>query len=264
MRRKKKPPQPENHERWLVSYADFITLLFAFFVVMFASSQADQRKAQQVSVSVRKALEGGTVSEVFSRFLKTGAKPGAVEPASPLRSDLPKPAGPPELMDSLVQLSNSLQKEIEAGEVEVRLDPRGLIISLKQRKFFPSGTDAIEPSTLPMLETIARELKVLPNAIRMEGHTDSVPIRTERFRSNWDLSSARAIAVLDLFRTRFDLPMSRMAVAGYAETAPVGDNGTEEGRARNRRVDIVVLNEKSKTAEPAQAPAIAEALPSGE
>ncbi|MCC7156413.1 MAG: flagellar motor protein MotB [Bryobacterales bacterium] len=263
MTRRKKPPQPENHERWLVSYADFITLLFAFFVVMFASSQSDRRKAQQVSVSVRKALEEGPVNGMISRFLKTGPKPHVAEPAPPLRTDLAKPTGPPELMDSLVQLSNSLKNEIEAGEVEVRLDPRGLIISLKQRKFFPSGTDAIEPSTLPMLETIARELRSLPNAIRMEGHTDSVPIRTARFRSNWDLSSARAIAVLNLFRAEFQLPMTRMAVGGYAETSPVAPNDTEEGRARNRRVDIVVLNDKGRTAEPQQAPSVANTASSG-
>ena len=255
MRRKQKPPEPENHERWLVSYADFITLLFAFFVVMFASSQADRHKAQQVSASVRRALHEGGVTQVISRFLNAGTKPPSevAEPEpEPPPPEKPKSFAPPELMSSLIQLSDSLKKEIASGEVEVRLENRGLVISLKQKTFFPSGTDAIEPSTMPMLETIARELRPLPNSIRMEGHTDSIPIKTGRFRSNWDLSSARAIAVLDLFDSRFRLPMTRMAVAGYAETAPIASNDTEVGRAKNRRVDIVVLNEFGGKVEPHQ------------
>lgn len=156
-------------------------------------------------------------------------------------------------MPSLRQLNDTLKKEIDAGRLEVRMEKRGLVISLREATFFPSGGDALEPTTLPVLETIAKEIRGHPNPVRLEGHTDSVPIHTPRFRSNWDLSAARGIAMLELFESRFGIARARMAIAGFAETAPVASNGSEEGRARNRRVDIVVLNEEGALREPRQA-----------
>jgi chemotaxis protein MotB len=263
MRRRQKPREPENHERWLVSYADFITLLFAFFVVMYASSQADSGKAAQFSESVRRALENGAVSQAIARFLGTPTvvRPGAPLPSTPQQMPKPKPSGPPELLPSLMELNENLRKEIEAGRVDLRLENRGLVISLREKTFFPSGADVVEPSTLPVLRTIAEELRRLPNTIRMEGHTDSIPIRTVRFPSNWDLSAARAIALLRLFESEFQIPAPRMSVAGYADTAPVASNDNNDGRNRNRRVDIVVLNEVGRKVEPQQTAVAQSAAP---
>jgi chemotaxis protein MotB len=246
-----KHAEHENHERWLVSYADFITLLFAFFVVMFASSQTDKSKAKEVSEAVEKALKEGhsvsippAVAKVLGGTVDDRGQgnaqmhgPGGVQKAA--KEDRPDVM---ELSMSLKTLSAELQEEIKAGKVEVSMTPRGIVVSLKQAAFFPSGTDVVDPATMPTMEKVAGALKQVSNPVRIEGHTDSVPIHTARFRTNWDLSAARAIATMEILSNRFEIPAQRMSIAGYADTAPVADNGTPEGRARNRRVDLVILN----------------------
>jgi chemotaxis protein MotB len=142
------------------------------------------------------------------------------------------------------QLEQALAEEIGSGKVRLHLDARGLVISLLQQAYFPSGGDEIAVSEMSSLEKIAATIRDLPNPVQLEGHTDSVPIHNRRFRSNWELSAARSIAMLQLFANRYGIPESRFAVAGYAETRPVDSNDTREGRAHNRRVDIVVLNRK--------------------
>ncbi len=255
MAKKRKSGDHPNHERWLVSYADFMTLLFAFFVMMYANSQTNKEKATLISHAFREAMQEGTLGHALSRLLKNN--PGQPLPASaPVVTVLPQPgtkARPVELLPSLHQLNETLKKEIESGRLEVRMERRGLVISLKEATFFPSGGDILEPTTLPMLEVIANEIKRSPNPIRLEGHTDSIPIKTSRFRSNWDLSAARGIAMLELFAERFGVDRGRMAISGFADTAPVASNETDEGRRKNRRVDIVVLNEVAAAQEPVQA-----------
>jgi chemotaxis protein MotB len=248
---RKKKAEPANHERWLVSYADFITLLFAFFVMMYAHSQTDRRQAARISQAFQEAMAEGRISNALSRLLKTQPQQRR-ELAMGAAAAGSKPERAVELLPSLKQLNETLKREIDAGRLEVRMEKRGLVISLREATFFPSGGDALEPTTLPVLEAIAKELRTNSNPVRLEGHTDSVPIHTARFRSNWDLSAARGIAMLELFEERFGIERSRMAIAGFAETAPVAENETEEGRRRNRRVDIVVLNEDGALSEPEQ------------
>jgi len=255
---RRKTAEPENHERWLVSYADFITLLFAFFVVMFASTQADKNKAKAVSDSVREALEHGQFSTAISTVLGRGrheAKkpPSTRDPTNERENALPPPAPashPPDLARSLVTLQQGLDAELRNGKLQLKLEPRGLVISMREATFFASGDDAIAPASLPILAKIAAVVQSLPNPVRFEGHTDSRPIHNSRFHSNWDLSAARSIAMLELFRDRFEIPISRMAVAGYADNAPTDSNETEEGRAHNRRVDLVLLSTSGMAAEP--------------
>ena len=245
MRHKRHVAAPENHERWLVSYADFITLLFAFFVVMFATSHTDRKK---VSSSVRQALEYGQMSSAIAGVLKQG-KPGNAPDA---KKDAPPPEPPrPDLVQSMNTLSVKLEGELKAGKMGLKLEPRGLVVSMRESAFFASGDDAINPASFATIEKVATVVRSLPNQVRLEGHTDSKPIRTSRFRSNWELSAARSIAMLELFASRFGVPIERMAVAGYAENAPTGSNETEEGRARNRRVDVVLLTIGSAGQEPA-------------
>jgi chemotaxis protein MotB len=250
----------ENHERWLVSYADFITLLFAFFVVMFASTQADKKKAAEVSAAVRDALEHGQLSNTLAAVLGRGKHEAARQPLSAQHVDksenLPPPAAPPhpaDLAKSLASLEKSLATEIASGKIDVSLERRGLVISLRESALFASGDDAIAPGSLPAILKIAREIRGLPNPMRLEGHTDSVPIHNSRFRSNWELSAARAIAVMELLRQRFDIPSQRMSVAGYAENAPADTDDTPTGRAHNRRVDLVVLSAEAELNEPKRA-----------
>ncbi|HML17032.1 MAG TPA: flagellar motor protein MotB [Bryobacteraceae bacterium] len=254
----KRAAPPVNHERWLISYADFITLLFALFVVMFASSQADRGKAQQVSDSVIKALEGDKMASMISAVLggaPDNAGKGGVSIRGPGGMQRPNEDKNPklaELLPSLQVLSHELKKEIDAGQIQINMEARGLVISFTQAALFPSGEDVVAFDAYSGLEKVATAILKIPNPVRLEGHTDSVPIKTARFHSNWDLSAARSIALLDLLSTRFGVPRDRMSIAGYAETAPVASNETEEGRARNRRVDIVVLNEQGILAEPAK------------
>jgi chemotaxis protein MotB len=259
MARKRKAPEHENHERWLVSYADFITLLFAFFVVMFATSQTDKGKAQQVSDSVKRALEGEKISQVMAAILggtvsDTGKGnammrgPGGARQATEDKKD-EKLA---ELLPSLKILSEELKKEIEAGKIQISMQARGLVISFNQAALFAPGEDVIAHDAYDGLEKVAAAIAKMPNPVRLEGHTDSTPISTARFHSNWDLSAARSIAILELLSTKFSVPRNRLSIAGYADTAPVASNDTDEGRARNRRADIVILNEQGVIAEPAK------------
>jgi chemotaxis protein MotB len=132
----------------------------------------------------------------------------------------------------------------------MHLEPRGLVLSLRQATFYPSGEDTIDPKTYPIVEKIAQIMRELPNPVRLEGHTDSIPIHTARFHSNWELSAARSIGMMELLSDRFEIPRQRMAIAGYADTAPLDSNDTQEGRAHNRRVDIVILNQQVKSTEP--------------
>jgi len=246
-----KHAEHENHERWLVSYADFITLLFAFFVVMFASSQTDKSKARAVSEAVEKALKEGHSVSVPPAVAKVLG--GTVDDKGQGNAQMHGPGGAqkaakeeqPEIMElsmSLKTLSSELDEEIRQGKVEVSMTPRGIVVSLKQAAFFSSGTDAVDLSTMPTLEKVAGALRAVSNPVRIEGHTDSRPIHTPRFRSNWDLSAARSIAIMEVLSGRFEISSQRLAIAGYADTVPVADNDTPEGRARNRRVDLVILN----------------------
>jgi chemotaxis protein MotB len=155
-----------------------------------------------------------------------------------------------ELVPSMKVLTKELQEEIKVGKVHVSMEARGLVVSLKQAAFFPSGEDTIDPATYPILSKVAQVLQNVGNPVRLEGHTDAVPIHTARFRSNWELSAARSIAMLDVLSEQYHVPHNKLAIAGYADTAPVQPNDTEAGRASNRRVDIVILANRSLVAEP--------------
>ena len=240
----------------MVSYADFITLLFAFFVVMFATAQTDNAKAQAVSESVKRALEGESFKDTLSMLmgektnLKTigqrpeagGAKPGIADQSGLTLAEL------------LPILSKALRPEIQSGRLALHMTSRGLTISFTQAALFPSGEDEIAPDSYPTVQKIADAMNRVRNPARAEGHTDSIPIHNSRFRSNWELSAARSIALMELF-TKFGVARERLSIAGYADTAPVDSNDTEEGRRRNRRVDIVILNESAAKGEPDRVPA---------
>jgi len=147
-------------------------------------------------------------------------------------------------------LQKGLHQELKTGKLEVKLVGRGLVISMREATFFASGDDAVAPVSYPILAKIAEVIRDMPQPLRLEGHTDSIPIHNSRFRSNWELSAARAIAMMELLCQRYQVASERMAVAGYAENAPADRNDTEEGRAHNRRVDLVVLSAEAQKSEP--------------
>ncbi|HUA64067.1 MAG TPA: flagellar motor protein MotB [Verrucomicrobiae bacterium] len=258
-RKKNAHAEHENHERWLVSYADFITLLFAFFVVMFASSQTDKSKAQAVSNSVKEALEKGGVPALVHEVLggtvddkgqgnammkgPGGTSTKNVKETPPPQRDTKTPLE--ELAPSMTYLSKELQQEIKDGKVEVHMEARGLVISLKQYTFFPSGEDAIDPKTYNIVDKVGKVILDNKSPVRLEGHTDSQPIHTDRFPSNWQLSAARAYAMLDLLVARCHVPQNRLCIGAYADTVPADTNDTPEGRMHNRRVDVVILSQET-------------------
>ena len=268
MPRKPKAPAPENHERWLVSYADFITLLFAFFVVMFASSQTDHKRAQQISDSVKKALSedrvaaavqsvlGGTVNDKGKGNAMLRGPGGVARgdkdnpPPKDVMEPPPEPPRVAELIPSLELLTKDLKSEIETGKMQVHMEQRGLVISFTQAATFASGGDELTTSAYESMRKVAGTLARIPNPLRLEGHTDSLPINNGRFHSNWELSAARSIAMLEVLSDRYRIPKRRMSIGGYGDSAPIDTNETEEGRARNRRVDLVILNQTGLAAEP--------------
>jgi chemotaxis protein MotB len=252
MASKKRKSTHSNHERWMVSYADFVTLLFALFVVMFATANSDRAKAGVVSAAIRAALHetkpvtgtGGLSDIAGEPRFKQSSSLGFDENSKQMARTMKQ------LLPSMQLLERELKPEIDKGNVEVHMATRGLTISLKQAAFFDSGSDLVKPSALPTIAKVGEALRMIPNSVRLEGHTDNVPISTGRFSSNWALSSSRAIAVLNVLTGELNIPRSRMAIGGYADVAPVASNDTEQGRARNRRVDVVILSESGISAEP--------------
>ena len=228
--RRRKQRGHGNHERWLVSYADFMTLLFAFFVVLFAAGQADKKKQAALAGAMQQAFRGS----VFDGR-GAGAVPGSAGASWGSGSSM---LG---LERALVRdrLKAAVAGEVAAGVVEIRESTDGLTVSLRDAGFFASGSAVVRPQALEVLERIAAALP--ESGLRVEGHTDDVPIATEQYGSNWELSSARASSIARLLLRHANVRAERMAVAGYAQFHPIAGNETAAGRARNRRVDVVVL-----------------------
>ena len=245
---KKKHPEHVNHERWLVSYADFITLLFAFFVVLFASGQTDKRKQVKLAQAMQSAF---TYSGIFDAHSKT---PPISEDATPSTQGTPAPIAVPvppmpnlsaeAAVQNEKRIRETVQKQVAAkalanGAVTVRPSSDGLVVSLHEAGFFESGSAEVRPEAMAALEQVARALP--HQAMRVEGHTDDVPIHTAQFASNWELSTARAACITRLLLSGGVTKAAWISAAGYAEFHPVASNETAAGRLQNRRVDIILL-----------------------
>ena len=220
MRRKRRQEWSHHRDRWLVSYADFITLLFAFFVVLYSAAELDKRRAGQLASAIQTAFQSSQPAPGGA------ASPGAA-PGSDEQTALKK------------QIEQALAAEIANGDIAFRTSTEGLVISLREVGFFDTGSAEIKASSAAVFAQLAEILRQNGAHIRIEGHTDNVPIHNARFSSNWDLSTARAIATIRLL-INYKLKPERLAAAGYAEYHPVAGNDTAQGRATNRRVDIVV------------------------
>ena len=242
-RRRQQPEEHTNHERWLVSYADFITLLFAFFVVLFAISQVDDRKMGKLAEAVQDATKVGIFDPKSGRSpILGGVGAGALAKESlidPITAGMP--TGVP-LEVIRARLDNSLASAIRAGRVALVEQGDGLVVRLRDAAFFEPAKAGVRKEVLPDLRDVGQTLRELPNEIRVEGHTDPLPIRNSVYRSNWELSAARAAAVLDELVRHSGIHESRLSIGGYASQRPISDNATLEGRSQNRRVDIVVLH----------------------
>ena len=237
-----------SHDRWLVSYADFITLLFAFFVVLYASSKADQKKQHQVS----QAIDSGF--NLLGIFSDSARRPANLKNVSAISEDKTvspmnivmgeEVLAPAQVKEDLERVQRDMEKmlsnQIAQHTVSIQMGKDGLVISLREAGFFSSGSATPHAGTLPILQEIAARLAKTSYDLRIEGHTDNVPIHNEEFDSNWELSSARATHIARIFLGTRTIEPDRMSAAGYAEYHPVASNDTAAGRAENRRVDLVV------------------------
>jgi chemotaxis protein MotB len=229
-----------SHERWLVSYADFITLLFAFFVVLFATGQSDKRKKVELAASIQAAFNQMGIFEPHPELAPVTRLIGTGASAAPPTEGATFSSTPESMVIVRQQVEEAARLEIDRGVIAIHESPNGMVISLQEAGFFDSGAAGIRTSALPVLDRIAEVLPQSP--LRVEGHTDDVPIHTSHFASNWELSSARASSIARLLLLHANVHAEQMSVAGYAEFHPATSNSTAEGRARNRRVDIVLLN----------------------
>ncbi len=234
MRKKAKVEKAENHERWLLTYADLITLLLVFFIVLYAGSTEDAKKFEVLADGMRSAFNnpaattgaGGT-SAVFTGSGSTNAG-GTVSQAVDFQS-------------ISAVIDKMAQERGLADRINLRMEADRIVIGLTSDLLFTSGSSSLRPSAAPVLDAVAESLRGRPNEIRIEGHTDNVPINTLEYNSNWELSSARATAVLRRFVDEGRMSADRVFAAAYGDSRPRADNATPVGRATNRRAEIVVL-----------------------
>ncbi|MCC6544079.1 MAG: OmpA family protein [Nitrospirae bacterium] len=229
---KKKHEEHENHERWLVSYADFITLLFAFFVVMYSTSSIQEGKYRAVSESAQAAFNPSSLTakhiEVGPKMSSGNINKGKVEYIATIKS---------------------VMKEFEQSrKLVIFQNSKGIVIRITDTALFDSGNSEIKNEAVETIDNLAGVLTSIRKDIQIEGHTDNIPINSPKYPSNWELSSARATSIVRRF-VNMGLEPSRLTAIGYGEYRPIADNDTAEGRSKNRRVDILVLNDKQTTAE---------------
>ena len=242
---RKKQEAHENHERWLVSYADFITLLFAFFVVMFAISQVDVAKLGRFVESMNIAFDFPIPSTTPIQGGGTQGSASGKPSIVPAKSIIPEPVTTRRSVEMCKAINDRVRGSDLEGKVSVRLSKRGVIVSLSESSFFEAGATEVRPEALPKLRAIGELLKPGRIPIVVEGHTDNTPMHTAMFPSNWELSTWRATRIVSFFIDNLGYDPARLAAAGYAQYRPVADNSTPEGRAANRRVDLVILTEGS-------------------
>jgi chemotaxis protein MotB len=255
MARKKAHEKEANHERWLVSYADFITLLFAVFVTLYAMSQTDKKKIEEVVESMRDSF-GYSKSSPASRPSVIESGTMSVIPAlhkasmsAPKRGGRSK-GGEKDFKTTKASIEAYLMKVGAQQKVSVAINQRGLVVSLKEAGFFDSGSATLKQSSYTLLNDVVGSLTSYSNGIRVEGHTDNVPISTQAFPSNWELSTSRATNVVQYLIKQDDFEPSNVSATGYGEYRPIADNSSDEGRRKNRRVDLVLLNEENERSEP--------------
>lgn len=264
-KKKKHEEEHENTERWLVSYADFITLLFAFFVTMYSVSRVDGKKLGSAVESLQRAL--GSVIAIQMSQKEAGAFPISNTSLSIRITPIQETKGKEHLSsgerEAFEKMAKEIQKAVESlsrtgkessrnplGQIKFIIEKRGLVIRISEHVFFNSGEASIRPEMIPILNILAHSLEKIPNHIRIEGHTDNVPINTLKFPSNWELSTARATTIIRYLIDHFHYSPERLSATGYAEYYPIESNSTPEGRLQNRRVDFVILSHKEMESEP--------------
>lgn len=253
MARKPKHEEHENHERWLVSYADFITLLFAFFVVMYAISSINEGKYKILSDSIVEAFKSAPTSDKII-YVQSPMPQSALDTGKPIPQIIPMQVDPSSPVETEKQQRRENMKSVatdilkvmdplvKGGQVKVTESNRGIAIEINASLLFDVAKAELNRSSISVLTAVAKVLAGDNHQIQVEGHTDNQPINSPVFPSNWELSAARAGSVIRLFASA-GVSGDRMVAIGYADNRPVEDNATPEGRARNRRVTVMILAE---------------------
>lgn len=242
MSRKKKEHKEANHERWLLTYADLITLLMIFFIILFASSSLDKQKFKTLAESMNSAMGGGThaIGDPNSN---------AINDAAVVNDTVTQQSEANKLVELKKQLDSYLEQNSMASSTSVDISERGLVVTLNNSLFFDPGKADIIPESENKLVAIGKIINQMNNYIRVEGHTDNVPISNSLFHSNWQLSSVRASNVVELLISKGGIPPQKLSTVGYGEYRPIADNSAPEGRQKNRRVDLVVMSSKFNDSE---------------
>lgn len=245
MKKRGAEPQKENHERWLITYADLITLLLIFFVVMYTMSKIDANKYYAIASSLAKTMGG-------SQSIMESGGPSMVPGASESK-ELDTVMANLE-QQNMEKIKRQIQEYVDqnglSGKVTVSIEERGVVVSFQDVVLFPLGVAELNPSSRDIVDKVGAILRQTPNYIRVEGHTDNLPIRTSKFPSNWELSLARSASVVHRLIEFSDIPPDRLSATGYGEYRPRRPNDSDTNRQQNRRVDIVVLRTKFQEVEP--------------
>lgn len=252
MRRRRHVEEHIGHDRWLISYSDFITLLFAFFVVLFAATYRDNQAVRRLSQAIHNGFQTlGAFSQDESGYggpYAAAQNPDVSISQSPDQAiqKNPSPSGAAvDVFELRRQLEAAMGEELKNREVVMQVTPEGFVISLKELGFFNSGQAALLPGAAEKIGRIAKVLSRPGLELRVEGHSDNQPIHNTLFRSNWELSTARAMTVLQLLVDRDGFDPTKISASGYGQYRPVADDASPEGRRMNRRVDLVVVQKRT-------------------
>lgn len=232
--------------RWVISYADFVTMLLALFMVMFATTSMGDTKVKDVNKSIQKVFSAQSVQQK-----ENNENVKNIEEKQDTQSQLDNTGktlleGGDGILDS-GQLIEEFKKDIELNSsIKVLKEPRGVVIRLNDTMLFDQGSAIIKPEAMATLDRIAASLDKFKNPIVIEGHTDSMPIRNKKYPSNWELSTSRATNIIKYLTEKYKFPPSRLSAVGYGEYMPIEKNDTPQGRAKNRRVDIIILSSDKK------------------
>ena len=274
-RKREHEEEKENGERWLLTYSDLITLLMIFFVVLYSMSKVDAQKFQAVAESLNKALGGGTPSKIElssspagpSLFqtgtpsAKTTAPGKGKDPNNSIYTD-PTASGENKNVgqgdaDAEKMSIDSIKAKLDKFAVDngfqatlvTSVEERGLVVSIQETLLFESGSAVITAQARSILEKVSTVLATAPNQIKVEGHTDNLPIKTSQFPSNWELSVIRSTNVVQILQ-RDGITPDHLSAAGYGEYRPIASNSTDTGRSKNRRIDLIILRTKYEVTEP--------------
>lgn len=236
MKKRRSHNHDDEHidESWLLPYSDLLTLLLALFIVLFASGTIDNAKLQQIAVSMNSALKGGGNSLILKENSGISKEVEKSKVPPPQQEETEK------LQNLMGQIENYIDERGLNNVITIKDEPKGIKLSLKDVILYESGSAELKEGSLTILNDLLDLIKQVQNPISIEGHTDNVPITGGKFKSNWELSSARALSVLYFFEEK-GIPSPKLQFAGFGEQKPIFPNDTLEHRQANRRVDITIL-----------------------